>query len=230
MLHGHAVSVVVPTLNEAAGVRKVIAAVPKTVDEVVVVDGGSRDETREIAARCGATVVLEERKGYGRALRTGFERCAGPIIATTDGDGTYPVEILERIVGHLVAHDLDFISCSRFPLQEPRSMGRQTRFGNYLMTKAASLLWLHPFQDILSGMWVFRKPILEKLALYSDGWNLSEEIKLQAYQKAGPKFREFHIPYHERLGQTKLSPWPVGVENMAYMLVLRAGLVGWFKR
>lgn len=225
MLNGLKISVVVPTLNEAKGIRKTMDLIPKFVDEVVVVDGNSKDRTREIATECGAKVILEKRRGYGRAFKTGFESCTGDLIATADGDGTYPIELLEEISTHLMQNDLEFVSCSRLPLQDRKSMEPVNYIGNYLMTQAASVLWVHRFDDILSGMWVFRRSCLAKLDLHSDSWNFSEEIKLQAYTRLGAKFAEYKIPYRERLGETKLMPWKVGIENISYMLAMRTGTV-----
>ena len=225
MLNGLKISVVVPTLNEEKGIRKTMGLIPKFVDEVVVVDGNSKDRTRELAAECGAKVVLEKRRGYGRAFKTGFANCTGDIIATADGDGTYPIELLEQIVAYLNEKNLDFVSCSRFPLQDKKSMETTNYVGNYLMTKAASMMWLHNFSDILSGMWVFRRSCLSQLTLHSDSWNFSEEIKLQAYARLGKRFAEYQIPYRERLGETKLMPWKVGVENITYMVAMRTGAV-----
>ncbi|MBI3544487.1 MAG: glycosyltransferase family 2 protein [Deltaproteobacteria bacterium] len=219
------ISVVIPTLNEAKGIRKTMGLIPKFVDEVVVVDGNSSDGTRDIAAECGAKVINERRRGYGRAFKTGFENCTGDLIATADGDGTYPIELLEQIAGHIAKNDLDFVSCSRLPLLDKKSMEPVNFFGNYMMTKAASFMWLHAFDDILSGMWVFRRTCLPKLELHSDSWNFSEEIKLQAYMNLGKRFAEYHVPYRERIGETKLMPWKVGVDNICYMVAMRTGTV-----
>jgi glycosyltransferase involved in cell wall biosynthesis len=106
----------------------------------------------ESRAKAGAKVVLEERRGYGRAFKTGFENSTGSTIATADGDGAYPIEMLEEVTKHLLDNDLDFISCARLPLQDAESMRKRNHGGNYLITAAASLLWAHPFKDILSGM------------------------------------------------------------------------------
>lgn len=229
MLHGKSLSVVIPTLNEAEGIGQTIALAPEFVDEIVVVDGGSSDRTREIAAESGAKVVLEQRRGYGRAFKVGFENSTSEIIATTDGDGTYPIEMIEEIVEYLLERDLDFVSCSRLPLRDQSSMKRRNLLGNYLITKAASILWWHYFSDILSGMWVFRKACLQHLTLYSDSWNFSEEIKLQAWINLRSKFAEYKIPYRERLGDTKLIPWKVGIENVAYLLAMRSGGLTFFR-
>ncbi|MEW6058130.1 MAG: glycosyltransferase family 2 protein [Bdellovibrionota bacterium] len=221
------VSVVIPTLNEAKGIRETIKNIPSVVDEIVVVDADSTDGTREIATQADprTKVILEPRRGYGRAFRTGFEHCTGDLIATADGDGTYPIERFEEIAAHLLEKNLEFVSCARFPLKDSSAMHFQNYVGNQFFTVAASTLWFHRFNDILSGMWVFRKSCLSKLHLLSDSWNFSEEIKLQAYMKLGKKFAEFHIPYRERLGETKLSPWKVGLQNLVYLFAMRTGSV-----
>ena len=225
MLRGQTISVVIPTLNEAKGIRETIGNVPGFVDEIVVVDGESADDTREIATECGARVVVQARRGYGKAHKTGYQHARGDIIATEDGDGTYPMEALEGAIDHLLDGDLEFVSCARFPLQQRGSMRKRNFIGNQLMTAAASVLWLHRFRDILSGMWVFRSRCLQQLVLHSSGWNLSEEIKLQAYMHFGDRFSEYPIAYRERLGDTKLVPWKVGIENLCYLLAMRAGAV-----
>lgn len=223
------ISVVIPTLNEAEGVKKTIELIPKLVDEIVVVDGDSKDKTCEIARAAGAKVIIEKRKGYGRAFKTGFENATGDIIATTDGDGTYPIELLQEVLDHLIQRDLDFISCSRLPLRDAASMRRRNLVGNYMITGAASVLWAHGFSDVLSGMWVFRKSCLKHLTLYSNSWNFSEEIKIQALMNLEDKFMEYKIPYRERLGETKLVPWKVGLQNIGYMMAMRIGAVSFLK-
>jgi glycosyltransferase involved in cell wall biosynthesis len=223
VLHGKSITVVIPTLNEAKGIRHTIELIPECVDEIVVVDGNSTDDTREIAAECRATVVLEERGGYGRAYKTGFASASCDIIATTDGDGTYPIEMLREVVEYLLERDLDFVSCSRLPLRDRSTMRRRNLLGNYLITKAASMMWGHYFSDILSGMWIFRRACLQQMTLHSDSWNFSEEIKLQAWVNLGAKFAEYKIPYRERLGETTLVPWKVGMQNLAYLMAMRTG-------
>ncbi len=227
MLNGFTITVVIPTLNEAEGIAETINTVPACVDEIIVVDGASTDGTPEIARKTSpkVKVVNEPRKGYGRAFKTGFENAKSDIIATTDGDGTYPIERLENIVKELKEKNLDFISCSRFPLDNQSSMRKRNWFGNHMITLAASTLWLHRFDDILSGMWVFKRSCLHKLNLQSNSRNFSEEIKLEAFSKLKTQFTEIHIPYRERLGQTKLVPWKVGIQNLCYMAAMRVGAV-----
>ncbi len=221
MISGKKISLILPTLNEAEGLGYLKEKIPSSIDEVLIVDGDSRDKTREIAESFGWKVVVEKRHGYGRAYKTGFEQSQGDIIATADADGTYPVEDIEFLVQELLTADLDFISCSRFPLKDSQSMNGLNQVGNLMITWAAQVLWLHPFSDILSGMWVFRRSVLSQLVLKSDNWNFSEEIKLRAYEALKDKFKEIQISYRNRLGETKLMPWKVGWENILYMIGMR---------
>ncbi len=221
MISGKKISLILPTINEAEGLGYLKEKIPSTIDEVLIIDGDSHDQTREIAQGFGWKVIVEKRRGYGRAYKTGFEQAEGDIIATADADGTYPVENIEPLVQELLNSNLDFISCSRFPLIDTQSMDKLNQFGNLVITGAASALWLHSFRDILSGMWVFKRNILKEFVLESDNWNFSEEIKLRAYQSLKNKFREIQIPYRSRLGETKLMPWRVGLENILYMLAMR---------
>lgn len=231
MISNQKISLVIPTLNEAEGIAQTLELTPACVDEIVIVDGNSKDGTREIAANWekeknrNVIVINEVRKGYGRAFKTGFEHSTGSIIVTGDGDGTYPIELTEEIVNHLLSHKLEFVSCNRLPLEDKGSMQSRNLIGNTLMSMAATTLWAHQFKDVLSGMWVFRKSVLKELNLHSDSWNFSEEIKIEAYSKFKDKFAEYKIPYRERLGNTKLVPWKVGIQNICYMLAMRTGSV-----
>lgn len=229
MFKGLSVSVIIPTWNEAAGLAYTLRTVPSLVDEVLVVDAYSRDGTAEIARQNGARVFTEVRRGYGRAFKTGFNAAKGDLLISADGDGTYPLGVLPDLLGYMLQRDLLFCSCARFPLQDPGSMRRRNKVGNRGMTFVASLLWRHPFQDVLSGMWAMRREGWVRLDLVSDSWNFSEEIKIRAYELFGPRFAEFHIRYAERLGETKVAPFRVGFENLAWLGLMRAGVERQFK-
>ena len=116
------VSLVIPSLNEEEGIVATLKRVPKGIDEIIVVDGNSKDRTRELAAAAGAKVLVEERRGYGLAYRRGFEAATGDIITTADADGTYPTEMLPHVIEFLTSRNLSFVSCSRFPLADAKSM------------------------------------------------------------------------------------------------------------
>lgn len=224
MYKGHSVSVIIPTWNEAAGLAYTLRSVPALVDEVVVVDAFSKDGTPDIARANGARVFSEVRRGYGRAFKTGFNGANGDILVSADGDGTYPLGVLPDLIDHMIERDLKFCSCARFPLADPSSMRRRNKVGNRGMTLIASALFRYPFQDVLSGMWAMRRDAWLQLDLVSDSWNFSEEIKVRARELFGDQFAEFHIRYAERLGETKVAPFRVGFENVAWLVLMRMGL------
>jgi hypothetical protein len=228
MVRGLRISVVIPCYNEAAGIRAVLGAVPDYVDEIVVVDNNSTDGTGELARTLGARVVTERRQGYGAAYKAGLPAAAGDVVATLDGDNTYPAGEIGRLVELLEDRGLDFISASRFPLSSPRAMSRLNVLGNRALTLATRLLFGWAMRDSQSGMWVFRRRVLPRLRLTSDGMPFSEEIKIEARTVLGPRFAEVPIPFPhaERLGEVKLQRWRDGWENLSFLVRKRFGKVG----
>ncbi len=224
MFRNLSVSVVIPTWNEAKGIAYTLRTVPSLVDEIVVVDAFSTDGTADIARANGARVVPELRRGYGRAFKTGFNAAKGDILVSADGDATYPIGVLPDLLDTMIDKGILFASCARLPLDDPNSMRRRNHLGNRAISVAASLLWLRTFEDVLSGMWAMRREAWVQLDCVSDSWNFSEEIKIRAREAFGARFSEFHIRYAERLGETKLAPFRVGLENLAWLALMRMGL------
>ncbi|HVP37842.1 MAG TPA: glycosyltransferase family 2 protein, partial [Candidatus Saccharimonadales bacterium] len=222
MIRGQKISVVIPCYNEEDGVRHVLTGMPGYVDEVVVVDNNSTDRTGEVARSLGARVVFEPRPGYGAAYKAGLPAATGDIIATLDGDGSYPSDAIQPLAEHLVDRELDFISGCRFPLADPKAMPFANQVGNNLLTLAMFVLFGRPVKDSQSGMWVFRRAVLKDLRLTSDGMPLSEEIKIEALRR-GLRFEEVHIRYLVRIGDVKLRKWRDGWENLMFLVRKRFG-------
>ena len=224
MQHNLKISVVIPCYNEEEGVRKVIGRMPRTVDEVVVVDNNCTDGTAQVARSLGARVVAERTPGYGAAYKAGLAAATGDVIVTLDGDGTYPPEEIPRLVDVLEKRGWDFLSASRFPLSDPKAMGLSNRIGNWILSAASAVLFFKPIRDSQSGMWVFRRAPLGRLRLTSDGMAFSEEIKLEALLR-GLRFGEEHIPYGARIGEVKLQKWRDGWENLTFLVRKRFGMI-----
>jgi hypothetical protein len=221
-MHKPTISLVIPALNEETGIVATIQRAPKDLLEVIVVDGGSKDDTVKRAESAGARVIVEPRRGYGRAYKAGFNAARGELIATADADGTYPVEMIPHVADFLERKKLQFVSCSRFPLADMKSMPVMNKYGNVGLSMAATLLYLHPFRDISSGMWVFRRSFLEQMDLETEGWCFSNEIKLEAFFTQPGKFAEFVVPYDERVGPThNVTIWRTGVEVLGFMAYKR---------
>jgi len=223
-MHRHlTISVVIPCYNEELGVKAVIQRLPPGVDEVVVVDNASTDRTAEVARSLGARVIVESRRGYGAAYKAGLRTATGDVIVTLDGDGTYPPEEIPRLVEVLVDRGWEFLSACRFPLADAAAMPWSNRLGNAILTAATAVLFWKAVRDSQSGMWVFRRAVLERLRLTSDGMAFSEEIKLEALLR-GVRFGEEHIPYGTRIGEAKLQKWRDGWDNLAFLVRKRIGL------
>ena len=224
MLHNLKISLVIPCYNEEDGVREVIGRCPPEIDEIVVVDNNCTDRTAEVARSLGAVVVSEKTPGYGAAYKAGMKAATGDLIVTLDGDGTYPPESIPALVDQLVEKRWDFLSACRFPLTDQAAMGLTNQFGNWVLTVTAMVLFFTPIKDSQSGMWVFKRSLLEKMRVTSDGMPFSQEIKLEAILR-GFKFGEAHIAYGARIGEVKLQKWRDGWLNLSFLFQKRFGLL-----
>jgi len=217
------ISVIIPTMNEEESIGQVIDSVRQALSgiehEILVVDTNSKDRTREIARQKGALVIEEPRRGYGRAYKTGFERSRGRVIATLDADCTYPAEDIPALYKMLDEKVLDFITTNRFAELEEGAMTAKHRLGNFALTFTSNLFFGVRIKDSQSGMWVFRRDILDKLVLTDDGMPMSEEIKIEAFRKV--RSLEVPIVYRRRVGEVKLSSWKDGWKNMKFLFKKR---------
>ncbi len=221
MYKGQIITVVIPCLNEEQGIEQVLKRMPEFVDEIVVVDNGSTDRTSEVARRYGAQVIREEVRGYGRSYRRGFASARGDIVVTLDGDHSYPVDAISYLLEAFLHLEVDFLNASRFPVRDPRAMSFKHKVGNLILSFAMSLLYFRWVRDSQSGMWVFRRSILEEMNLESDGMAFSEEIKIEALKNRKIRFQEISIQYSSRLGEVKLNPWRDGFYNLYFLLKKR---------
>jgi len=209
--------VIIPCLNEEQGIEQVLRRMPAFVDEVIVVDNASTDRTSEVARSFGAQVIREEVRGYGRSYKRGFAQARGDLIVTLDGDHSYPVDAISYLLEAFLHLEVDFLNASRFPVRDPKAMSFKHKMGNLVLSLAMSLLFFRWVRDSQSGMWVFRRSILEDMELVSDGMAFSEEIKIEAIRNPRVRFAEISIQYSSRLGEVKLNPWRDGFYNLAFL-------------
>jgi len=221
MYKGKRITVIIPCLDEEGGIAQVLRSIPALVDEVIVVDNGSTDRTGEVARSLGAYVVREDIRGYGRAYKRGFEHASGDVIITLDGDHSYPADALSYLLEAFDHLNADFLSASRFPIQDSQAMSFKHRLGNLALSVATSLLFFRWVRDSQSGMWVFSRHILPLMKLESDGMAFSEEIKIEAMRNGKIRFREIIINYSSRLGEKKLQPWRDGFRNLMWLFKKR---------
>lgn len=224
------VSIVIPTLNEEGGIGPTLEAIDRKAFaargwdmEVLVIDGDSRDRTREQAAKRGARVIVEKRRGYGRAYKTGFAEAKGDVIVTGDADGTYPFDRAHLLVDALLREELDFLNGDRYASLEKGAMSAKHRFGNWVLSSTARVLFGLRLRDSQSGMWILRRSVLPRLQVEAmpDGMAFSQEIKIQAIKTLGPKFREVPAALRPRIGEPVLASWRDGLGNLAALYRLR---------
>ena len=219
------ISIVLPTLNEEQGIRKSLDSIPYVLlkkngfdIEVIVVDGGSIDKTVRIAQGKGAK-VLKTRAGYGHQYMIGFKYARGDIIVTADSDASYPLEEITSYINILTKDNLDFLTTNRFARMKRGSMRTINRIGNIFLTFFTNILFGLHLKDSQSGMWVFKKEILEKIVLTSWGMSFSEEIKIEAFKKL--KAKEIPSTYFKRVGRVKLKIISDGVKNLLFLFKKR---------
>ena len=217
MYKGQKITVIIPCLNEEQGVEQVLKRVPDFVDETIVVDNGSTDRTSEVARAFGAKVIREDVRGYGRSYKTGFASATGDLIVTLDGDHSYPPDAISYLLEAFLHLEADFLNTSRFPVRDRKAMSFLNKLGNLILSLAVSLLYFRWVRDSQSGMWVFRRSILDGLKLTSDGMAFSEEIKIEALKSRRVRFVEISIQYTSRLGETKLNLWRDGFYNLWFI-------------
>lgn len=209
------VTLVIPCLNEENGLKQLFKKLPKEFTKVIVVDGNSTDKSVEVAKANGAEVIIEKRRGYGLAMRTGFNAAKTELITTCDADGTYPVDKIPEMMAHFRQHKLDFLIGCRFPLKDVRTMAVSNFFGNLLISSFTSLFYKRQVTDVCSGMIMVKKTVWDKLEpkIKDNKWFFSNEVKIEALKDNSISYGEYKIDLELREGETKVgNVWVIGME------------------
>jgi glycosyltransferase involved in cell wall biosynthesis len=216
------VSVIIPTHNEASSIGRVLAELPADlVSEVLVVDSNSTDGTPEIAARMGARVVHEPRRGYGRACRTGIVNADAPdIVVFLDGDYSDRPAELPLLLIPINEGRADITLGSRLGKQAIRgALPWHAVFGNRLAARLIALLYGLRISD-LGPFRAARAKVLGELALEEDtyGWAVEMILKgaLQQY-----RIVEVPVSYYPRIGKSKISGTVKGTVGAAWFILSR---------
>jgi len=211
-------SVVIPALNEENGIKEIMDRVLGVRDELkeinvdtlelLVVDDGSTDDTakiaREIAASTENVWVISHphNRGYGAALKTGFEQANGEYVGFLDADGTYPPEFFPQLC-KAALEGYELVIGSRMAGAET-GMPLVRKIGNKFFAGMINILGRSDITDSASGMRVFKREVLEQVSPLPDGLNLTPIMSTRAIHE-GVKMLEIPIPYDERTGASKLN-------------------------
>ena len=231
--------VMIPTLNEERSLGKVIDTIPMKefhergfLVDVIVVDGRSKDNTREVALSRGAKIYVQDGNGKGLGVRQAFslshpqevvlKALSGKdgaisdlyVLSTLldsqyllmlDGDGTYPSRYLLDLVDAL-EEGKDVVMGSRFRGKIMHgAMSRLNYLGNFALSATASILYMHPCSDVCTGLWGFRLDAIRAMDLDSDKFELEAEMYAVSVRNH-LKIAEIPIDYYPREGDSKLVP------------------------
>jgi len=192
--------------------------------EILVIDGDSKDKTQQIAQKKGARIIIEKRKGYGRAYKTGIPQASGDIIVTGDADATYPFDQIHDYIQQLLDENLDFITTNRFADLSRGAMTLKHRFGNLILALTLRVLFFVPVTDSQSGMWIFKKIVLDHIQPieeFNDGMAFSEELKIEMFSSPHIKAKEIPSTLALREGDVKLQSFSDGVKNLKFLFIKR---------
>ena len=205
------VSIIFPALNEEETIGKIIDEVPiEEMEgrgyraEIIVVDNGSTDKTREIAEAKGARVITEPSRGKGRAIRTAFESVSGDFVFMIDADFTYPATYIPRML-ELLEGGHDVVLGSRLKGQrEQGAMSRLNLVGNHLLALLANILYGTRVSDPCTGYWGFKGNVVKSLKLDAVGFELEANM-LAEIARQGYRIAEIPILYRRRPNEAKLG-------------------------
>jgi glycosyltransferase involved in cell wall biosynthesis len=212
------VSLVVPAYNEEKGLPMVIEDYLDEVDEIIVVDDGSKDGTFEAAKQyTGEKVKLfrhEVNRGKVAALRTGIENSTGNIIIFTDADYTYPARYVPDLIRE-IDKGADLVLGSR--LENRKNIPAFNRIGNSIFSFLATYISCINIKDSQTGLRAFKKETFDRLNVEASGLEFETKMTVRA-AKLGYKIVEVPIEYRERVGKSKLRPIKDGVRMLAALL------------
>jgi dolichol-phosphate mannosyltransferase len=220
------VSVVVPALDEEATIAAVLAAVRPHADELFVVDGGSRDRTREIAAGLGVRVVRDGDKGKGSAIRHALEVASHPVVVFIDADGSHEPADVPRLVAPILRDEADIVVGSRMTGGSDELFSDFPEFirltGSMIINLAINYRWNVRLSDTQNGYRALSREVARSLGLEEDTTTIEQEMVMKALA-AG--HRVVNVPSHEyrrQGGESKVivsRVWPRYVWNVVRHLL-----------
>ena len=220
------VSVVMPCLNEAESVGTCVEKALRALHamgvsgEVVVVDNGSTDGSPEVAAKAGARVVHERRRGYGSAYLRGFAEARGRYLVMGDSDDSYDFLAIPEFIAPLKNDGFDMVIGSRLKGKIlPGAMPWSHRYiGNPILSGMLRLLFRTSVSDSHCGMRAFTRDAYERMRLQTTGMELASEMVVNSL-RAQLKIHEIPITYHPRTGDSKLDGFRDAWRHVRFMLM-----------
>lgn len=201
------VCVLVPTLNEAETIAGIVTKFLADGYRVLVIDGHSTDDTRELAAGAGAEVVVQTGKGKGQAIQQAFATIESEYLVMIDGDGTYLPDEVDEVLAPVLRGEADHVIGNRFANFSRGAFTRLNLVGNKLLNKMFGIIYGGWLNDILTGYRAFNKKAYQGIELNKTGFEIETEITVECIKK-DLRIVEVPITYLPRRegAPTKLNP------------------------
>jgi glycosyltransferase involved in cell wall biosynthesis len=216
------VSVIIPTRNEAEAIGRVIADIPaELVTEIIVVDNNSTDGTPEIAARAGARVIMESRRGYGQACLTGIAKASAPdVVVFLDGDYSDRPGELPLLLAPIAEGRADIVIGSRLAgVRIAGALPWHARFGNWLAAGLITNFYGIKITD-LGPFRAARADVLRTVELEETTYGWAVELILKGATQ-GFRIVEVPVSYHPRIGKSKISGTFRGTMGATWFILSR---------
>jgi len=203
------VTVLIPTLDEAATIADVVGGfVERGYERVLVIDGGSTDGTRELAEEAGARVIEQSGSGKGHAMMQGFAEVETEYVLVLDGDGTYVPADADALLEPLRAGEAEHVVGNRFADIRSGAMPRLNRVGNRLINWAYRAIHRREHYDILSGYRAMTMDSLERMNLSAEGFGIETEMCVECVRH-GIDSMEVPITYETRPAGSETNLHPI---------------------
>lgn len=230
MRQGQRIAVVIPALNEALAIGKVLDALPSWLDCVVVADNGSTDATARVAEDRGAIVVAEPRRGYGRACLAGVSVLPDSIdtLVFLDGDFSDVPQEMERLVDPVLGDRADLVVGARQANGfQKHALSIQQRVGNGLACYLIDWLWHHRFAD-LGPFRAIRVSTYDALDMADHDYGWTIEMQIKAVER-GFRVCEVPVSYRQRIGRSKISGTVSGIVGASVKILSVIAVHAWRK-
>lgn len=203
------ISIVIPTLNEKMTIDKIITGCRPYADELLIVDGHSKDETRDIAKAHGVKIILDNKKGKGEALRLAIASVTGDIIVFIDADGSHNPQDIPKLIQPILNNEADHVSGSRLMGGSSELHGGFDEccrlMGSSFITACINWKFKVELSESQNGFRAIRTEVARKLNLQENITTIEQEMIIKTLKKG---FRMAEVPTHENkrlAGYSKIS-------------------------
>lgn len=203
------VSIVIPTKNEEGNIKDILGKVKNFGDEVLVIDGHSKDKTREIAGEQGIRVVQDGGKGKGDGVRSGIQQAVHDILVFIDADGSHDPEDIPKLVGPIKKGEADLVIASRRTGGSDELYGDFNKFLRETGSQLINLLINHKFKvhltDSQNGFRAIKKEVAQKLDLKEDITTIEQEMLIKALKRGYVVKEVSSHEYERRFGHSVIK-------------------------